>query len=87
MDPAPLTASEIVSMKQSLAATKSLPPGMIGRLLDEVDRLCREHDEVVAALADLQAGPWPELRRVVGDMQRALPRRDGVVGHGLDTAG
>jgi len=72
MDPSPLTRAQLVPMRQSVAATKTLPPGQILLLLDEVDRLLAEREEIVSVMADLASGPWPDLKRRLSDLERSF---------------
>lgn len=64
--------SEITSMRSSVAATRSLSPGQIVRLLDEVEVLLRQRDELVEVLTELSGGPWLEVRRLLGELHRTL---------------
>jgi len=83
----PFTRAELTTLRQSVAATKSLPPGQILRLLNDMDRLYAERDELVAVMADLAAGPWPELRRLLGGLQRSIDGLASVPPGAKDAAG
>jgi hypothetical protein len=72
MATAPLTRPQLVSMRQSVAATRSLPAGQIEQLIDELDWLMSERAKVVAVMSELSAGPWPEMRRLLNDLTRTV---------------
>jgi hypothetical protein len=72
MNERPIGIADIPSLRLSVASTKRLPPDQIERLLTELERLLRQRDELVLLLDQLRSGPWPETRRLLAELQRAL---------------
>jgi len=72
VDERPIGMADITSLRLSLASAKQLPAGQVERLLTQLELLLRQRAEIVDLLEQLRSGPWPETRRLLGELQRQL---------------
>jgi hypothetical protein len=59
--------SDLVVMRQSLGVASALPVDQTRWLLDESERLLRQHAEIEAAVARL-TDPWTDVRAILNDL-------------------
>jgi hypothetical protein len=62
---------EFEIMRRGVGASGGLPLDQVERLVAETDRLVVERQRVVE-LVDGLRGPWPDLGRVLNDLQAVL---------------
>jgi len=74
----PLSRSELEILRRSVGASGQLAPDQLLRLIGEAERLVIEREQVASLVRELQ-GPWPELRRVLNELQRLVD----AAGHSL----
>ena len=65
----PLTSTDIVRMKRSLAMSPQLPVDQVRWLLDEAERMVADWDQLVWTTKRLR-GPWQDVRAALNELHR-----------------
>ncbi len=66
-----LTVSEIGRLRRSLAMAPSLPADEIRWVLDEAERLVRDHEQLSDITRRL-TGPWHDVRAALNELHRLV---------------